>query len=698
LTKGVDEINRKMDDVEKLAERAGKAIGAMFTIQKVIAFSKEILADADAFVRLSDKIGITVESVQRLKAVAEDSGNTIDQLSTAVSQMQKRLAGGESGAVSALDQLHVSLGVLKTLQADQQFYTIARAIAAVEDPMERTRLATELFGKTGAEVLPSLRADIDSIVSHTTVMRDDVAKRLDQAGDAWNALWRNIKANAANTFDYLFMGFARADAQMKAALKLPTLPNSPFFQKTQTVDAFALQDAMDRTAPLDKQIRASEAAIKAAKDHEKALRDQDKALEATIRRMDDFAEVNVRAAQSVVTGPLTVLRDLGIAMGDIQIAAKPVVGFMALIPDLSEQAAKRMKSAFGDEGLFGSLLGKAKGMLNPATILNSALGNLLSGGISSLLGFATKGIGSLFGKLFDNPEKQINPVRQAFIDAAGGLDVLNQRAHDAGLTLDRILDAKNPQQYEAAIKQLNDAFAFQDTAMKTLDDTVAKYGITIDQLGPKFRQQKLDELAGSLVQDYQVLTAAGIDNVTVLDKMAPAVNDYIHTILTAGGTIPTQLQPVIEKLTSMGLLTDLAGDKFEDVSKLTFAETLDAKFKTLLDSISKLVDAISNRLGPAIANSIPQNPFGGWQVPDLPLGRDVFDGTIPMASGGAGYASGPMVFSTRGNEEFAFSGEGRRFARSGDTASSGDMGSYMRRLENMFEMLPVQIAAAVAKA
>jgi uncharacterized coiled-coil protein SlyX/methyl-accepting chemotaxis protein len=345
----------------------------------------------------------------------------------------------------------------------------------------------------------------------------------------------------------------------------------------------------------------------------------------------------------------------------------------------------------GGKGLSGLFENIGGGMIDQ-------VGRMITGGISSLVGLGLKGIGSLIGKLFDNPEKQINPVRQAFIDAAGGLDVLNQRAHDAGLTLDRILDAKNPQQYEAAIKQLNDAFAFQDTAMKTLDDTVAKYGITIDQLGPKFRQQKLDELAGSLVQDYQVLTAAGIDNVTVLDKMAPAVNDYIHTILTAGGTIPTQLQPVIEKLTSMGLLTDLAGDKFEDVSKLTFAETLDAKFKTLLDSISKLVDAISNRLGPAIANSIPQNPFGGWQVPDLPLGRDVFDGTIPMASGGAGYASGPMVFSTRGNEEFAFSGEGRRFARSGDTASSGDMGSYMRRLENMFEMLPVQIAAAVAKA
>jgi hypothetical protein len=36
-----------------------------------------------------------------------------------------------------------------------------------------------------------------------------------------------------------------------------------------------------------------------------------------------------------------------------------------------------------------------------------------------------------------------------------------------------------------------------------------------------------------------------------------------------------------------------------------------------------------------------------------------------MADGGAGYASGPMLFYTKGDEEWAFSGEGRRFSRAG---------------------------------
>ncbi len=51
-------------------------------------------------------------------------------------------------------------------------------------------------------------------------------------------------------------------------------------------------------------------------------------------------------------------------------------------------------------------------------------------------------------------------------------------------------------------------------------------------------------------------------------------------------------------------------------------------------------------------------PLPKWPVPKK------------MAEGGFGYASGPTLFSTRGNEEYAFSGEGSRFSRGGTTSSA----------------------------
>jgi len=51
---------------------------------------------------------------------------------------------------------------------------------------------------------------------------------------------------------------------------------------------------------------------------------------------------------------------------------------------------------------------------------------------------------------------------------------------------------------------------------------------------------------------------------------------------------------------------------------------------------------------------------GGWRSGDTDPHAPP---TWPMAGGGFGFASRPMTFTTQGNEEYAFSGEGRRFSR-----------------------------------
>lgn len=54
-----------------------------------------------------------------------------------------------------------------------------------------------------------------------------------------------------------------------------------------------------------------------------------------------------------------------------------------------------------------------------------------------------------------------------------------------------------------------------------------------------------------------------------------------------------------------------------------------------------------------------------FRVQTIPSGPSTPQGAVPMAEGGFGHATGPMLFSTRGNEDFAFSGEGRSFAGNG---------------------------------
>jgi hypothetical protein len=243
--------------------------------------------------------------------------------------------------------------------------------------------------------------------------------------------------------------------------------------------------------------------------------------------------------------------------------------------------------------------------------------------------------------LFHDVEEQVNPVREAFVQLSGGLAALNEKAAAAGVTLIAMLNAKTPEAYKKAIDDLNAAFKFQDDAMKTLDDTVQKYGFSIQELGPAFAAQKLSEQAGQLLKDYKVLTAANVDHVAIIEKMGPALNEYVKQSLLAGNAIPESMRPVLQSMVDLGDLTDENGDKLTDLSKLTFSETLDAKFSSLIDTINKLTDAISRGLGTAI-NNLPTRK----QIDIVTIYSDIDNRT--SGGGDTAYAARGGIVTTGG--------------------------------------------------
>jgi hypothetical protein len=321
----------------------------------------------------------------------------------------------------------------------------------------------------------------------------------------------------------------------------------------------------------------------------------------------------------------------------------------------------------------GSTIGKTIGMLG-------SFGGPIGAAIGSLAGPLV----GLFGKLFDNPEKKVNPIRQAFVDAAGGLDQLNRRAHAAGVTLNAVLDAKTPEQYKKAIEDLTAAFEFQDNAMRTLDATVKKYGFTIEELGPALQRQNLDKQAQELFQDFKVLTAAGIGIDTVLARMGDSINAFVADALKTGTEIPAAMAPMLQRMVEMGTLVDANGNVITDLEAagVKFALTMSEGFQALIGEVQKLTEAITRGLGLAI-ETIPDPSITGtvrWHVeppPNIPRGINLdgsldYDGdpVTPMANGGVGTVNEPTLFlaGEAGPEQFAFSGANRKF---GDVGGGG---------------------------
>lgn len=187
------------------------AFGIAFSAQAVINFGREILASADSLVKLHDKTGISIEGLQRFQIAGDDAGNSIDEITSAITKMEDKLSGGDKSALSALAKLHLNFKDLQALTPENQFIAISNAIRQIPDPAEQVNVAIDLFGKSGASILPTLKRGFDDLKDSAGLMSDSTVRALDDVGDAMGRASRVAKGEAAEAFAFLFLGWGQGE-------------------------------------------------------------------------------------------------------------------------------------------------------------------------------------------------------------------------------------------------------------------------------------------------------------------------------------------------------------------------------------------------------------------------------------------------------------------------------------------------------
>ena len=212
---------------------------------------------------------------------------------------------------------------------------------------------------------------------------------------------------------------------------------------------------------------------------------------------------------------------------------------------------------------------------------------------------------------------------QAEIDAVLRLSEESRRLHgELGALKDAGQAAFNPAQIEPYLAKLLDTgtiTAQQADALRGLADeahvdheamaaAAEKYGVKLSALGPAFDQARISDAASVIVKDFALLTQEGADVNGVLRDMQDEVQALVTDALTAGVAIPEGMRPILESLVAQGRLTDEDGHKLEDLSHIDFAAPLAAKFDTLIDKLTALIDKIAGRGGVTEAiDAIPTN-------------------------------------------------------------------------------------------
>lgn len=205
-----DQAGRTGGAFGRLRGLAGNAFGALQTIAPaasvagLAAVAKRTLDSAAALSDLSQRTGVAVPTLAKFSKAAQLSdtsleavGKSLVKLSRAMDDVSK---GGTGPAAKAFAELGIEVkdaeGKLKS--ADDVFLQIADKFANLPDGAKKAALAVDLFGRSGADLIPLLNMGGQEIENFGTKMTQEFADRAEAFGDRLDLLGQKVGGLAAS--------------------------------------------------------------------------------------------------------------------------------------------------------------------------------------------------------------------------------------------------------------------------------------------------------------------------------------------------------------------------------------------------------------------------------------------------------------------------------------------------------------------
>ena len=189
LKKGAENASGGLQSMLTSAGGLSGALGSLVPLVSGVglaAMAKGAIDAADNMNDLSQKTGVSVERLSQFDQAAKMSGTTLEAVGGAMVKLGRNLAESDTGpAAQALKQLGISAtdanGKLKT--TDQVVLDVADRFAKMPDGAQKSALAIQLFGKSGADMIPLLNGGRKAVESLSVTMTDKFAKGADEVND-----------------------------------------------------------------------------------------------------------------------------------------------------------------------------------------------------------------------------------------------------------------------------------------------------------------------------------------------------------------------------------------------------------------------------------------------------------------------------------------------------------------------------------
>lgn len=130
---------------------------------------KGAIDHADALSKTAQKAGVATEALSRLEFAAKLSDLSLDQLAGGLQKLSRNMVDVATGSTGPAAAAFAALGIsvkdsAGNVRASQDIFSdVAERFARMEDGATKTALAIQLFGKSGADLIPLLNSGKDGL-------------------------------------------------------------------------------------------------------------------------------------------------------------------------------------------------------------------------------------------------------------------------------------------------------------------------------------------------------------------------------------------------------------------------------------------------------------------------------------------------------------------------------------------------------
>ena len=329
MTKGLDKAERQAKgfgasfgaSMKSMITPAAVAAAGVAAIGVAVMKIGESLKRLDELAKKSRALGISGQDLREFQHAAGLAGVEAAAFTSALQKMQKNIGDAVGGIGLAKDSLALvglEIDKLSRLDATEQFLAIADKISKIQNASERAAVATAIFGRAGADLIPLMEQGSDAIREQMLELRElqgvltdfdleqveaanDAMMRLGKAFEGtWDRITVEVAPELAIVVDLLrkvFKGMLKASGAIEkwSNVLLPFLP-----QLNIKKNLMALFGDSDWTAASAKEKRKqAEAAEERLADLKAAHEQEMKVIEEAAKAREALEKKGLKLTESL---------------------------------------------------------------------------------------------------------------------------------------------------------------------------------------------------------------------------------------------------------------------------------------------------------------------------------------------------------------------------------------------------------------